>query len=184
VTRRICSIGRAKWDDMEQARRRRRILAPRIRSIGGERKGERSGEKEERWTTVCPRSSLPRWRPGQGRWRDWWRRGVVWRMWRQAGLVVASCCAWLTHEAYDEGFPSISFTSRILAYCLFSFAPFYLHVYTLFLSFTFASRILFYSLFLFAPFHLLLWWARFRTRRQMKIPNVCRTKKVYIFYSF
>jgi hypothetical protein len=52
--------------------------------------------------------------------------------------------------------PPVSFTSAMLSYCLFSFAPFHLHVYMLFLSFTFVSRILFYSLFLFAPFHLLL----------------------------
>jgi hypothetical protein len=55
-----------------------------------------------------------------------------------------------THETHDEGFPGI------LCYCLFSFAPFHLYVYMLFLSFTFASGILSYSLFLFAPFHLLL----------------------------
>jgi hypothetical protein len=46
---------------MEQARRRRDVLALRVRGVGGEHKGERSGEKEERRTTVCP---PPRFRGG------------------------------------------------------------------------------------------------------------------------
>jgi hypothetical protein len=173
---------------VEQARRRRHVLAPRVRGVGGEHNGERSGEKEERRTTMCPRSSLPRRRRGKagGAIGGVEASSGFWT-WRQAGLEAASCCAWLpswTHEACDEGFPSVSFTSGILAYCLFSFVPFHLHVYTLFLSFTFASGILSYSIFSFTLFHLLLRWARFRMRRQMKVPNVCRIKKSVIFYSF
>jgi hypothetical protein len=76
ATRRVRNVSGAKQDGVEQARRRRRVLAPRVCGVGGERKGERSGEKEERQTTVCPRSSLLRRRRGQGRRRDWWRRGV------------------------------------------------------------------------------------------------------------
>jgi hypothetical protein len=71
---------------------------------------------------------------------------------------------------------------RIFFYSLFSFASFHLHVYMLFLSFTFASGIISYSLFSFAPFHLLLlrctWYSG---EGQMKVSNICHTKKYLPF---
>jgi hypothetical protein len=157
ATRCVRSVGGAKRDGVEQARRRWHVLAPRVRGVGA------SLLLASAASAVNARAS------DQTRRRRGERRCVLAPRFRGGGggegkaggigggfLLCVITFREPTRPTTKDSPLFLSFTSGILAYCLFSFAPFHLHVYMVFLSFTFTFRIFSYSLFSFAPFHLLL----------------------------
>jgi hypothetical protein len=135
------------------------------------------------------RRGLARWMPGLAvttGTSDWELRSRDW--WRELGRTIRLSFFPPSFQGFLLSFTSrerteprvtveVSFTSGILSYSLFSFAPFHLHVYMLFLSFTFASEILSYSLFSFAPFHLPLRSALYRNRRSGRMTRKIVARK-------